>query len=211
MTALRRAAQIAIAFAAIGGAGWAGTAKDTSKMAETEITLSVEWEVDEQWVMGEYTISNPGRDRILIFDRLYHEAKSGARSVDPDYAWRWVGRDDVIVAAKIIPELPRNIDVESPLLPYARLLDPQSEIEGRVVLPIPVNQDLPYTDPRFFTEEARGIRLMISYAVVDGEVPASRVKADEDGVFSVRANWAMPRARTLESKIKPMSLPVLQN
>lgn len=178
---------------------------------EPAISLEVRWSAGDGHVTGAYRVENRSAARLMVFDRLYHTQRSGRRTVDPDFAWRRIGGDGVVSVEKLVPEIPRDIDVMAPELPYARVLDPGAVLEGRAVVPVPVTAALPYTpQPLPPRDTVSGLVLRLGYAVADEALRATPVETGEDGVYSVHHAWAVPRQRLLESPVEAVELPLVR-
>lgn len=179
-------------------------------LKDGDISLSVAWDESGPAVVGTYTIANTGAARVLVFDRLYQTAQSGFRSIVPALAWRWLEPEGVYRVAKYVPNLPHGMRVESPDLPYARLLEPGASLTGAVWLPARLDQLRPYGEPPSYASVARisGLVLSLGYAEVDDMLVAKPMGAGEDLSFSVAFDWAITRQRLISSDMAKLALPM---
>ena len=88
--------------------------------------------------------SNAGAAQVYVFDRLYRTSVTGFRTVDPDYAWHWLEADGRVPGGEVCAASAGGTKVESPEVAYARVLAAGAVLEGRVLLPGRLDQDLPY-------------------------------------------------------------------
>ncbi|WP_126975636.1 hypothetical protein [Frigidibacter oleivorans] len=179
-------------------------------LKEGDVVLEVTWTPGKGFLQGRYRLRNDGAAQLLVFDRLYHTAVTGARTVDPDHAWRWLDRDGSYRVAKTVPPVPSDRRVESPDLPYARLLPPQSALEGTVLLPLPLDQMLPYDQapPLPPAEEVTAVTLTLGYAEVEAGTPAKALGEGADLVYSLPLGWALPRQRLVSTAPAALRLPM---
>lgn len=206
--AVRAGAILALALVAGMAAAEDGTGMGEFK--ETDVGLAVTWTPGEGFLAGAYQVINTGDARLLVFDRVYTTNPTGQRTVLPDHAWRWQVADGGYVVAKVVPEIPAGTRVESPEVPYARILEPQSQLDGVVHLPLPLDQFLPYEDVSHPGQggEVKRVSLWIGVAVMDAMVSGRPVKGEEAGVFSVPFDWARARQRILRSVPFEITLPM---
>lgn len=175
-----------------------------------DVSLTVSWEPGKGWLLGRYQVANAGAARLVVFDRLYVTAPNGGRTVDPDLAWRWLDDGAVYRIAKIVTDVPKGRRVESPDLPYARLLEPGAVLAGQVVVPLPLDQALPYgQNPGLGpVDQVKALGLVIGYAVIDDQAEANAIDAGGEPVWSMPFGWAITRQRLVRAEDQPVSLPM---
>lgn len=177
---------------------------------DDDLKLVVEWTRHDQFLAGSYTIENVGDARILIFDRLYQTAPSGFRTVDPDLAYRWLERDGTYRVAKFVPAVPHGTKVESPEVPYARVLEPGGVLSGSVLFPVPLVQLLPYDAAAddLTQSQITGISLTLGIAEVDDALISTEIGKGELVTYSVRHAWVFSRQKLISTPVMAMNLPV---
>lgn len=175
-----------------------------------DVTMTVDWVPGKGWLLAKYVITNAGEARLLVFDRLYVTAPDGVRTVDPDLAWRWLDSGGAYRIAKIVTDVPKGRRVEIPDLPYARFLEPGGVLDGQAVVPLPLDQLLPYRQlPALASIGAvESLRLTIGFAVVDSGARGNAIGVDDAQVWSMPLDWALPRQRLLHSEEQAVSLPM---
>lgn len=180
---------------------------------ETRLRLEMALEPGEGYLSATYALANDGPVPLVVFDRLFATDPRGARTVDPDLCWRWVDPDGQYVMAKLIPAVPRGMRVESPELPYARALPAGEMLRGRAVVPLPLDQRLPYGQPAPVpaAAEVAGVSLRLGYAVPDAEYSHTEIPTPDGPVLSVLPPWARKRHRVLRSAPLPARLPLARN
>ncbi len=181
------------------------------KDEDMQVDLSVNWSAEPGQLRARYRLTNGGAGRVLVFDRLFHTAPSGVRTVDPALAWRWQEPDGTYLVVKYVPRVPQGTRVEIPELPYARWLNPGAVLEGEAAVPVPADVLRPYQEkpaPGSVASVGR-TALVIGVAAEDDEIRLTPVKGEE-GVFSVAFDWAEPRQRLIWSPVLEAAVPMRQ-
>ena len=177
---------------------------------ENDIGLVVEWTQHDRFLAGSYTIQNAGAARVLVFDRLYQTDPTGFRTVDPDLVFRWLENDGLYRIAKMVPAIPKGQKFEVPEVPYARILEPGAAIDGRVLVPVPLDQSLPYdvVAGPLDTKQISGIVLTIGFAVMDDELEATAIGTGDDVSYSVWHSWVSQRQKLISTPVFAIALPL---
>ncbi|GLS87385.1 hypothetical protein GCM10010873_35450 [Cypionkella aquatica] len=180
-------------------------------MAErSDVSVSVTWEAAPSGVVGLYRVQNGGKAAVYVFDRLYRTSVTGFRTVDPDYAWHWLEADGVFRVAKFVPQVPAGMKVESPEVAYARPLAAGGVLEGKVLLPGRLDQDLPYggAPPMAAVANVQSIVFSLGYAALDPAVAANQIKAGDEIVWSLPFSWLIEHQRIISSEVFALQLPM---
>ncbi|MDZ4309410.1 MAG: hypothetical protein U1A24_02460 [Cypionkella sp.] len=179
-------------------------------VSDGDISVGVIWEVQDSGVVGRYQLRNAGAAEVYVFDRLYRTSVTGFRTVDPDYAWHWLEPDGVFRVAKFVPQVPAGKKVESPEVAYARVLAAGAVLEGRVLLPGRLDQDLPYgvTPPLAAVTAITSIVLSVGYAEVDPQVEATEIKAGDEVVLSLPYGWLIGQQRIVSAEPQALAVPM---
>ena len=179
-------------------------------LSDGDISVSVEWEASASGVVGRYAVRNAGRAQVYVFDRLYRTAVSGFRTVDPDYAWHWLEGEGLFRVAKFVPQVPSGVKVESPEVAYARVLAAGAVLEGRVLLPGRLDQDLPYggAPPLAAVAEIKSIVFSVGYAEVDPQIEATKIKTADEVVLSLPYGWLIEQQRIVSAEPVALSVPM---
>lgn len=179
-------------------------------VSDGDVSVSVVWEASESGVVGRYLVRNAGAAAVYVFDRLYRTSVTGFRTVDPDYAWHWLERDGVFRVAKFVPQVPSGEKVESPEVAYARLLAAGGVLEGRVLLPGRLDQNLPYevAPPLAAIAEIKSIVFSVGYAAVNPQVVATEIKAGDEVVLSLPFSWLITQQRIVSAEPVALTVPM---
>ena len=197
------AATAAIGAAPVAARQARGEAEAMDAFDEGLLRLDLTLEQDGGYLLAAYRLANAGKVPVVVFDRLFVTDPAGGRTVDPDLCWRWVDAGGTYVMAKLVPSVPRGMRVESPEVPYARPLPAGGEVQGRALVPYPLDQHLPYdqTAPVPSASEVSGVQLLLGYAAVDPDFAYTEIDTPEGAVLSVRPPWARTRHRVLRSAV----------
>lgn len=179
-------------------------------LRDGDVSVTVVWEASKAGVVGRYHVRNAGAAEVYVFDRLYRTAVTGFRIVDADYAWHWLEGDGLFRVAKFVPQVPAGEKVESPEVAYARLLAAGGVLEGRVLLPGRLDQDLPYgaAPPLAAIAEIKSIVFSVGYAEVDPQVDATEIKAGDEGVLSLPFSWLIAQQRIVSTEPVALTVPM---
>lgn len=210
----RRGLVVALAAVAMARPGQAkGDARAMDAFDESKLRVDLVLEPGEGYLAAAYRLVNGGAVPVVVFDRLFATDPRGMRTVDPDLCWRWVDGAGDYVIAKLLPSVPRGMRVESPEIPYARGVPAGAAVQGRAVVPLPLDQYLPYgrKAPVPPASEVGSVRLVLGYAVVDAEFAYTTVDTPEGPVLSVRPPWARCRHRLLHSAAVAGNLPLARS
>ncbi len=179
-------------------------------VSDGDVSVGVTWEASDSGVVGRYQVRNAGDVQVYVFDRLYRTSVTGFRTVDPDYAWHWLEADGVFRVAKFVPQVPSGTKVESPEVAYARVLTAGGVLEGRVLLPARLDQDLPYgvTPPFAAVGAITSIVFSVGYAEVDAQVAANEIKAGDEVVLSLPYGWLIGQQRIVSAAPQALAVPM---
>lgn len=179
-------------------------------LKDGDLRLGVTWEVTASGIVGRYRVHNAGDAQVYVFDRLYRTSVTGFRTVDPDYAWHWLEADGLFRVAKFVPQVPVSEKVESPEVAYARVLGGGAVLEGRVLLPGRLDQDLPYgvAPPLAAVDAIKSIVLSVGYAEVDPQVEVTEIKAGDEVVLSLPYGWLIGQQRIVSTQSQALAVPM---
>jgi hypothetical protein len=93
-----------------------------------------------------YRARNSWTRELYLFNRLFVEEPSGARRVDPARVYVVVD-GTVLHVSKQMFEVPEDVEVEQPEVPYLSRLGPGETFEEEISLPLPVRESYPYMSP----------------------------------------------------------------
>lgn len=187
-------------------------ARGDQKMSESDVILTMEWQPKEGHVIAAYTVENRSGYPVMVFDRLFLTRPDGGRIVDPDRAYISVTADGMMLVDKLVPALPANREVESPEVPYARLVQPGGRLQGQALVGTPVLTHPAYGQPATGADadKVKNAVFRISYAFVTDTMIAVPAKGSDDEIWSLRHNWASTNQRVLQGPILTMDIDVIQ-
>lgn len=179
-------------------------------MSDNDVILTMEWQPREGHVIAAYTVENRSPHPIMVFDRVFLIRPDGGRIVDPDRAYISVMADGMMLVDKLVPALPKDREVESPELPYARLVPPGGRLQGQALVGTPV-----LTSPAYgkiasgaFAARVKNAVFRIGYAYVTDTMIAVPAKGSEDEIWSLRHGWATSNQRVLQGPILTMDMEI---
>ena len=181
---------------------------------EQTLDVVAEWNKTDRALQIKYQLRNRSNLRVLAFTYLYKEKPSGQRAVDPTLAFVKVDQEGHLQVDKVVPEVPEDIDVEFPIVPYAQLLEPGAESSGVVILALPIKQNIPYayTSLPALPQETKTAQLRIGYIEFPGDgIPAKRIDFEGQPIYSVRANVAMLQQKVSTSATVSIALSLARN
>ncbi len=111
---------------------------------QNQVKLSVEIvnRTNKELVLH-YEVRNNLPEDIYLLNRLYHTDVKGNRTIDPNLVYITFENKTVYLSKKMI-EVPEEIDVECPEIPYLTLLK-RGEIYGEMLnIPVPLKKYTPY-------------------------------------------------------------------
>ncbi|GAA0774870.1 hypothetical protein GCM10009077_11260 [Roseibium denhamense] len=184
-------------------------APGTSAYGMTMTHLTVNWSSDGSVLTGIYEFANGAQNPAIVFDMLFKEAPSGQRILEPGLAFTQLLDNGILVADKLIPALPEDLDVDAPIIPYGRVVGPGTTLSGHIRLPLPVPHYQPYDYQKPDVEEviAQGVSMRLGYALIDEAYAGKALELDGVEVQSVRHGWAAPRQKFVNSEVVQMQIP----
>ncbi len=185
-------------------------ARGDQKMSDSDVILTMEWQPKEGHVIAAYVVENRSAHPVMVFDRLFLTRPDGGRIVDADRAYVSVMADGMLLVDKLVPALPADRDVESPEVPYARLVPPGGRVQGQAVVSTPV-----LTTPAYgkiatgaHADRVKTAVFRIAFAYVTDTMIAVPAKGSDDEIWSLRHNWASTNQRVLQGPILTMDMEI---
>ena len=181
-------------------------------MSDGDVILTMEWQPKEGHVIAAYRVENRSAHAVMVFDRVFLTRPDGGRIVDPDRAYITVMADGMMLVDKLVPALPADRDVESPELPYARLVPPGGQVQGQALIGTPVLTTPAYGKPATgaLADLVKSAVLRIGYAFVTDTMIAVPAKGSDDEIWSLRHDWASTNQRVLQSPILTMDMDIIK-
>jgi len=179
---------------------------------EPRAILSAAWDPHRDHVRVDYTVNNRGEVPIVVFDRLFRSERSGSRTIDPHLAFTSLSAEGYLIVEKLVPAIPDHLDVESPLVPYGRVVPAGGELVGSATIPAPVKLYVPYAAgrPQPKLETATAVVLRIGVAAIDDDAAPRPIESEGGVVYALRHDWASQRQRVLASTMVRMAVPIAQ-
>lgn len=161
----------------------------------------------------EYQFKNTSPNKVFVFNRLYREEASGKRTIDPDLTFIHLDSNKLLVIEKIIPKIPNNMDVESPIIPYAKCLEARSSLSEKIHFSIPIKQNIPYLYEKALNNSmlliSEGIQFNIAF--LEEKAEAFNVKKIVDAgktVYSFRTGKEISQQQIIQGEITNITLDV---
>ena len=187
-------------------------ARGDQKMSDNDVILTMEWQPKEGHVIAAYMVENRSAHAVMVFDRLFLTRPDGGRIVDPDRAYISVMADGMMLVDKLVPALPADRDVESPEVPYARLVPAGGRLVGQALVGTPVLTNPAYGQPTTgaHAEMVKNAVFRIGYAYVTDAMIAVPAKGSEEEIWSLRHNWASTNQRVLQGPILTIEMEIIK-
>jgi len=179
-------------------------------MTDGTVTLTLEWRSGDDHLVAAYRIENRATRPVLVFDRIFATLPQGGRVIEAGRAYVRINEEGLLVIEKLIPPLPADRDVESPEVPYARLLEPGAALLGEARLTVPVLTTPAYGRPGSAVGRARSRTAMfrIGYVGVEPETPGKSLMFGEETLWSLPHFWAAPRQQVLTGPTIDIDVPM---
>ena len=178
------------------------------------VNLTAKWKTTEESLEVQYELENRSEFRVLALTYLFHVERSGVRKIDRNLAFVSVDRDGNVLLEKLAPVVPDDIDVESPYIPYAELLEPGEKTKGRAIVPLPLKPHKPYvkSTPMFAFTRTKTAQLRIGFITFNGEEIPGKVIDEIDGisVYSIRSNVVSDKQKIVTTQSIDLELPIFR-
>ncbi len=177
------------------------------------LNLTAQWNKTDDALKITYRLQNQRSNRVLCFTYLYREKPSGERVIDPTCAFVNVDQNGHLRVDVLVPELPEDMDVESPVVPYAEIVEPGAETSRLLVLPLPLKENDPYAygPPPTLPRESKTAELRVGYMECpEDDVPGKEIDFEGKTVYSVRAAVAFQRQKIVTTSPVSVAVPIAQ-
>lgn len=134
------------------------------------LELEARWKVSEQAIHLRYSATNVSASAVYCLNHLFHESRSGRRTIDSTMAFVDLV-EDRLVCQLLSPPMPDDLDAY-PIIPYAELLQPGSRTTGEILisLPVRINQPYRYAEAQGLPQRTRSAVLQMGYLVASDEI-----------------------------------------
>ena len=128
---------------------FADNTKVASMNAKKPVEVTFRYSIEHDILKGAYTVFNHSDTPILIFDRIWNPETQHL-----DSNWVYVAITGKIAVLKRTLELiPKNLQVETPPVPYGREVAPSGSANGEFTVALPLTEANPYDE---FLRELQG-------------------------------------------------------
>lgn len=186
-------------------------------MSQPAISLRLTADIrltDKPALVVRYRLENESREEVCVFDRFYRTLPSGERILDDDLAYVLFEDGRVIHVTRSAMRIPDGLKVESPEVPYARVVGPGQSVEGQVVVPVPVREVRPYQEPVDGTggvgTSFRSVYFTVGVFRKTADLQLRSLPRLSAGSFSVSYKDAMARQELVKSPRVDLDVPVLR-
>jgi hypothetical protein len=123
-----------------------------------------------------YVVANDSDWPVWLVNGLFHRRGAAGFEVDPNLAYCHVA-NDVLLLRKQLVEVPEDLDVEAPEVPYLSRLDAGEEFAEDLRIPFPVEPRDPYHPQPRASEPywVNHVTFALGYVVDDDPIEPSRV------------------------------------
>lgn len=101
-------------------------------------------EVEQLLLILAYAVDNGSLSTIYLLNQLFHRSGRAGFQVDPDLAYAMVDAERTLYIRKQMIDVPDDMDVEAPEVPYVTALPAGASFSETVRLPLPVMPHDPY-------------------------------------------------------------------
>jgi hypothetical protein len=165
-------------------------------------------EVRDGTLYLDYAVQNRSPHRALLANRLYHRVPAGFR-VDRNVAYTELAPGPVLIVRKQFVDVPDDMDVEAPELPFLTSVPPGERFEETIELALPVPPRHPYApQPEGPPHEVGAVALALGYLLEDEPSGAGPFELAGGGV-ELRADEAVLRTRQRVRLLGPADVRVL--
>lgn len=125
-----------------------------------------------------FRVTNNGSVAAYLLNALFHRRGAAGWEVDRNLVYASVDEGSILQLKKQLVEVPEDIDVEYPEVPFATPLAPGAVFEETVVIPLPVEPADPYRpQPRTDPYDATGVSFTLGYVLEDEPLRTSAPSA----------------------------------
>lgn len=153
-----------------------------------------------------YSLHGEGKVPVWVLDGLFRTSRAGYPTLAPERAYV-EGKDGVLVLSRALLPVPRNKRVESPEVPCARKLSPGETLTGEIRVPLPPEEDLPYSEPQpLELSTLRSVKLRVGYIE---DVPELRLHESKDtqGRVCHTPSYGEAITRQQVAEVGPLPIP----
>jgi hypothetical protein len=156
-----------------------------------------------------YRVTNGSGHRIYLVNRLFHRRGAAGFQVDPDVVYSSVEPGRLLTLRKQLAEVPEEIDVEAPEVPYVTPVDPGETFAETVHLAFPVRPHDPYQpQPEGEPHLVSHFRFILGYLVASEPVAVAEVKSQAGEMLS-RIDFADLRRGQRLKEVAPIEGQIL--
>ncbi len=133
----------------------------------SKISMTSSAKVEVNKLIVDYSIQSNWPTSLYIFDEMIKYDDQQKPVIDSDTAYRFFEEPKTLRLVRAVLNLPKEKDVYSLEMPYARELKPRQKLEGRISLDLPVNEKSPFYGPPKEGEskevDCENIRLLVGW------------------------------------------------
>lgn len=107
---------------------------------QSPIQMQATLELKPEALEISYVVKNESSETVLLLDQLWNRKMKG---FDPSWAFVEI-RGSKALVKRIMETKPVGLVAERPPVPYGRMLEPGSSLEGKISLPVPMAASNPY-------------------------------------------------------------------
>lgn len=152
------------------------------------VRLEAEFAVADNAINVRYIVVNKTQTPVLVFDALRRLGQDGQLKYDPQMAYVTFEPPTTLALKRVIPDLPKEKDVEMSHMPWAHRAGPDEIVKGEIRLALPAEEYSPYYPAGkkavFSDAKAMKLKLVVAYVPAGPGLPVMPVK-DMPGLFEI--------------------------
>lgn len=166
-------------------------------MSESEnlgkVILSGEARIEKNKLVVEYIVRNTLAKSIYVFDEMIEYDGDGKPQLNHSTAYCFWEEPNTLRLVRAILRIPLEKDIYSLEIPYARELKPQSSLDGKIELDIPVKEKSPFyalpTEENSKSVNFEKVRLYIGWTEFREGTKITEATISGEKVLRIRGSW----------------------
>ncbi|MGD9562190.1 MAG: hypothetical protein AB7F88_08210 [Pyrinomonadaceae bacterium] len=159
----------------------------------THLSLTGSASVKDGKLIVNYELKSNLPYSVYVFDEMIAYNEEGRPKIDRSTAYRFWEEPNTLRLVRAVLKMPREKDVYSLEIPYARELKPQAELTGNIELDVPVKEKSPfYGFPKPDTSkevECDRIKLYIGWTEATDGIKIQEATIGGEKVLRIRGKW----------------------
>ena len=168
------------------------------------ISLRAKAEKADGKLIVEYEVENHTEQTLYLWDRMIDYTASG-QIINQDIAYAFFEEPKTLRLVRANLPLPGDRDVARKEIPFVRGIPAKGKVQGKIVLPIPVNEYSPFypppTEENSKIEKCSEVRLLLGWSEFREGMQIREQTVGGEKVLAIRGSWQAPYHQLLERRI----------